>query len=329
MKSFSYMDIAMAKNINLTELAKRAGVSLTTASRAFNNHPYVAENIRQKVFQVATEMNYCPKITAKRKRLGVIVSGLGQTQVNFYQSAMLFEISRQCGALGIGIEIFTTKDLDLVDENFLRAVLVFQESFSADLSKIKNAKIVGINTNIPNAPCIFSDDEQGIKVVMDYLKSKGIKQPGLLLPHKSATGHVADRENYFKKYAIENNYSSDDDFIIYAKNGLENELKKIIYEKKVDALFIGGEDMALQVNCLLYQMGIKVPEDISIFSFDSSEISKYMTPPYSSISQNFEELVSQALSLVGNIFDGKEYSLDYRRKVPFIFNERESIKSNI
>ena len=103
MLEYKFMD----KKINLTELAKKAGVSLTTASRAFNNHPYVNESIRQKIFNVAAEMNYSPKVTAKRKRLGVLVSGLGQTQVNFYQSAMLFEIAKQCGQLGIGIEIFT------------------------------------------------------------------------------------------------------------------------------------------------------------------------------------------------------------------------------
>ena len=325
MLEYKFMD----KKINLTELAKKAGVSLTTASRAFNNHPYVNESIRQKIFNVAAEMNYSPKVTAKRKRLGVLVSGLGQTQVNFYQSAMLFEIAKQCGQLGIGIEIFTRNDLDLVDENFLRVVLVFQDSFKSDLSKIKNAKIVGINTHIPNSPCVFSDDENGIKVVMEYFRDKGIKQPGLLLPHQATTGHVIERENYFKKYAQGNNLLYDDEFIIYAHNGLENELKKIICDKKVDALFIGGEDMALQVNCLLYKMGIKVPEDISIFSFDSSEISQYMTPPYSSISQNYEVLVSEALTLVTNILDGKENPANYQKKIPFLFNERQSIKCKI
>ena len=68
MLEYKFMD----KKINLTELAKKAGVSLTTASRAFNNHPYVNESIRQKIFNVAAEMNYSPKVTAKRKRLGVL-----------------------------------------------------------------------------------------------------------------------------------------------------------------------------------------------------------------------------------------------------------------
>ena len=79
----------MNKHGNLTKLAQLAGVSLTTASRALNNHPYVSEEIRKRVFETASRLNYLPRRAARKKKVGIVISNPGNARINFYQGAML------------------------------------------------------------------------------------------------------------------------------------------------------------------------------------------------------------------------------------------------
>lgn len=318
----------MSEHCNLTELAKRAGVSLTTVSRALNHHPYVAEEVRQKIFSLAAGMNYFPKAAARKKRLGVIVSDLGRVKFNFYQSAMLSEIARQCGLRGIGIEIFSGNDQELVDENFLRVVIVFQESTQLGLQKIRNASFIGINTDLPGSPCVFSDEEQGMEKVMAYFKGCGIERPALLLPHPAASGHIDRRLELFRENAEKYRFADAYDMVFYTENSPAQGLQTFISEKKADALFIAGEDMAPEVNCQLYRMGVKIPEELSVISFESSGMSEFMTPPHTTIAQDFEKLVSEALDLAENIFAGRSNLPGFRKSIPFKFYERASVKEN-
>ena len=318
----------MSEHCNLAELARRAGVSLTTVSRALNHHPYVAEEVRQKIFAIAAGMNYFPKAAARKKRLGVIVSDLGRVKFNFYQSAMLSEISRQCGLRGIGIEIFSGNDLELVDENFLRAVIVFQESTRLELQKIRNASFIGINTDLPGSPCVFSNEEQGMEKVMAYFRSCGVKRPALLLPHPAGSGHIGRRLELFRANAEKYRFPNADDMVFYTENSQEKGLQTFLREKNADALFIAGEDMAPEVNCLLYRMGVRIPEDLSVISFESSGMSEFMTPPHTTIAQDFEQLVSEALDLAENIFAGRSNLSGFRKSIPFKFYERASVKAN-
>ena len=328
MKNFSYhAETIMSQHCNLTELARRAGVSLTTASRALNNHPYVADEVRQKVFAAAAGMNYFPKSAARKKRLGIIISDLGRVKFNFYQSSMLFEIARQCSVRGIGIEMFSGGDLELVDENFLRAVIVFQESELLELQKIRNANFIGINTALPDSPGIFSDEVQGMEEVMSYLRRCGMRSVALLLPHRTAAGHIGMRAELFRQSAAGNGLAGTEDLILYMDEDIEKQLKDLVAEKKAEALFIAGEDMACEVNCLLYRLGVKIPDDLSVVSFESSGMSEFMTPPHTTVAQNFEKLVSAALDLAENIFEGKTDSRGFRKYIPFIFHERASVKT--
>ena len=318
----------MSEHCNLAELARRAGVSLTTVSRALNHHPYVAEEVRQKIFAIAAGMNYFPKAAARKKRLGVIVSDLGRVKFNFYQSAMLSEISRQCGLRGIGIEIFSGNDLELVDENFLRAVIVFQESTRLELQKIRNASFIGINTDLPGSPCVFSNEEQGMEKVMAYFRSCGVKRPALLLPHPAGSGHIGRRLELFRANAEKYRFPNADDMVFYTENSQGKGLQTFLREKNADALFIAGEDMAPEVNCLLYRMGVRIPEDLSVISFESFGMSEFMTPPHTTIAQDFEQLVSEALDLAENIFAGRSNLAGFRKSIPFKFYERASVKAN-
>lgn len=316
----------MNKHGNLTKLAELAGVSLTTASRALNNHPYVSEEIRKRVFETASQMNYFPPAAARKKRLGIVVSNPGNVRVNFYQSEMLSELARQSGERDISLEIISTADLELIEQNFLRAVIVFQETAVLDLKRCPNAAFIGINTALPGFPGIFSDDGKAIEEAVDYFYRNGIRMPALVLPQNKKTGHIAFRRQKFTACCRQHGHPDPEPCVICLDEEPEHHLSRLRLEKKIDALLIPGEDMAPRVNFMIKSLDLRVPEDLSIITWESAGISEFMFPPHTTFAQNYAELVRCALDRAEPVLQGKKLSREPGEVIPYIFNERKSVK---
>lgn len=62
-----------SKKYNITAIAKLAGVSPATVSRALNNHPYVTKEVHDKVFDAVHRLGYQPRMPSDRKRLAIII----------------------------------------------------------------------------------------------------------------------------------------------------------------------------------------------------------------------------------------------------------------
>jgi len=79
---------------NIKEIAKLAGVSPSTVSRVFNKKPYVKEDIRRKVLEIARRVNYFPKQTARKINLGILVEGVEEINIGGYESMILTTIAK-------------------------------------------------------------------------------------------------------------------------------------------------------------------------------------------------------------------------------------------
>lgn len=320
------------KRASITELARLADVSVTTASRALNNHPYVKKEIYERVLNAAHQLNYTPRKTVDKKRIGIIISNLEDTAFSAYRNNVLFQLSRHCGLNDISMEIISTKDLYLLEEHFLKAAILFQPSALDICSAQKmHTQLIGINAFHKKFAGVSSDDCQGIELAIDHLRARGHRNIGLILPFMPLAGNAHSigqrRQTFLAKMLPELPHAEDLIAYLYQDHSPVETVIKLIRNHAPDSLIIGGEDMLLPVNYALSLIGVRIPHDLSVISYENIKTSEYMAPPHTTIAQNFDRLAQEAIAMAIEIMEGKKIPASTNILIKNFLIERESVKS--
>lgn len=313
----------MVKKHNLNDIAKLAGVSVATVYRGLSRRGYVSDEVRQKILKAASQLGYTPRAAVNKKRIGVVISQYENNNCNFYRDTVLAEISRQCSELDIGLEIVFPRNIEALEENFIREALVFQQQDPETFKKVPNVNLVGINSPLKNIPNVSTDNRWCIETGVDYLVQHGCRRIMLVVPDISCHSG-AERIEFFRE-CMEKRDLVFDILDLRRCTSVAESLKKAVREDKTDALFIGGEDMASMISWELNRLGIRIPDDLSILSFEAPGSSCYMIPAHTTVQQDFPRLVSTALDWLMKISDGQTLPANHRVFLPGFFNERESV----
>ena len=103
------------KNVTIKDVAKAAGVSYSTVSRALSDSPEISEETRGRILEICKEMHYTPNTVARSmvmkstKLLGLILTGIN----NPFMSELSYHIDRQARARGYNIILCnSSRDID-------------------------------------------------------------------------------------------------------------------------------------------------------------------------------------------------------------------------
>lgn len=327
MKQFSLRFNKM-KRASITELAKLAKVSETTVSRAFNKHPYIKKEVYERIMRVAREINYIPRSSDTKKRIGIIVNSFESNRLNAYSSNMLLHLSLHCGLNNCSMEIILAKDLHLIEENFLKAIITFQliHEASEEFKKFRHAQFISVNSIIEGFPCISSDDFQGMELAVNHMATHGHKKIALILPNNTNAGSIKERKEGFCNAIQKCGFSYSPEMIGYLNNNPIEMTAKLVLTQKPDALIIAGEDMIHPVNYALNLLKINMPENLSVISYETAAVSEYMVPAHTTIAQNFDELAGNAVRLACEVLDGNYIDSSLRISIKNSLIQRDSVK---
>jgi LacI family transcriptional regulator len=315
----------------IKDIARVAGVSVTTVSRALNGYSDVNEKTRQKIIAVAKELNYSPNTLArslvmnKSKTIGIIVSGINRESL---KGNFTFEVLS-------GVNEFTAKtdyDLILFSTNSTKQ----REKTYSQLCRerrVDGAIIQGIRTDDPylkevvesDIPCVLID----IPIASDTV---GYVTTDNVLGAKRAVEHLIDLGH--ENIAMINGY----EFAFVSKSRLEGYLEALktaslpikeewivngqFEEKKAEnltlsllqqypeitAIFCASDIMALGAINAAKKLGLKVPEDLSVVGYDDIILAAYLTPSLTTIAQDKFQMGYQAAELLINMLEGKTES---------------------
>lgn len=315
----------MKKN-GLSEVAQAAGVSIATVCRALNGDGYVSAEVRSKVLKAASRLGYVPRAASRKPRFGVVISQYEYNLCNFYRDTMLAEISRQCSELDIGLEMVFPRNVTALEDNFIRVALVFQQQTPELRKRAPNVNFVSLNSALEGVPDIRTDNRWCMETGVNYLLRHGCRRIMLVIPGDQPSGLA--KKKLFREIMEHTDVAgtSYDVLHLYECPSIREALKKAVFEERTDALFIGGEDMAARITWELFQLGVKIPEDLSLLSFEAPGSSCYMTPAHTTVQQDFPRLVSTALDWAMRISAGEIIPAERRLLVPGFFNERESVR---
>ena len=334
--------------MNIKDIARLAGVGVSTVSRVINEHPDVKDETREKILKIIKESNYIPNNSARilkknnTNNIGVLVKGV----VNPFFSEMIKIIGNRINEAGYTMilqqnDYATEDDVDnliaFVKEKRLQGIIclggnflnINDESFQfLDIPVV----LTSVNTLSKESKSKFSsigiDNVLAAKASIQYLIDKGHRNIGILLGEKNDVGISGLRLEGYKKALEENNipYSEENVFIgDYDYSGAYRVTKEIINNRKdITAIFSISDIMAVGAAKSVIDQGLQVGEDISIMGFDGMDISKYYNPGITTVKQPKKNMANNSIDLLLALLAKKEEHKHIIFETKII--ERESCK---
>jgi len=315
----------MKNKVTINDIAKLAGVSKTTVSMVFNNKDQnISKETREKILQIAKELNYIPNsiarslVTNKSYSIGVILPDI----TNPFFSEIVRAIEDEANRLGYNIVVCNTDNDVKKEEQYVRMLIsklidgiIFIASGHSkktlDLIKHKNIPFVLVDRSIKAYEehyGVFCKNKEGVIKGSEYLYSLGtrkivfVRGPEYL---DTAYQRFVGYKYIMKQLGLFSNQ-------LVFKGDFTLEGGKIVTEqiittlKDFDAIFFSNDIMAIGGIKVLLRKGYKIPDDVSVVGFDNVKYAEFIEPELTTIAQPIYEMGSTACKLLVNILNGVE-----------------------
>jgi LacI family transcriptional regulator len=316
---------------SIKDIAKRAGVSVSTVSRALNNYPDVNPQTREKIIQLARELNYFANAAAKslvQKRSYTIGVFFGDQMNSGFDHPFFLEVisavREVAGNAGYDLLIFTNSNKNratyttLCRERGVDGVFLILtgegKKKNEQLVELQESGIpcVAIDLPLEGERCSYveSNNYLGAKKAVNYLLGLGHKKIAFI--GGDEIGKLSfDRLYGYKAGLSEGGIEIDSDLVNlgYFSEEKTKEATKTVLNKHKDitAFFVASDSMALVVIETLTEKGYRVPEDISVMGFDDIKEASQHRPALTTVRQSKYEMGSEAIHLLMKIIDEATY----------------------
>jgi LacI family transcriptional regulator len=309
--------------MNIRDIAKLAGVTHTTVSKILNNKGNISEKTKKKVLAIIKKNNFYPSEAARRTSLGRggEIAFVSSKYASPFISMVLEGIENSSYGMGKYEKMLSTYSTrgsnEIKDETFMKiaagkladAVIVLALKPNADAMKeFKKAGIpvILLESRMKGANSITVDNVSGAYDAVSYLTGTGRKHIAII---RGETGNEEvgpvphDREKGYKKAlfdaGLEFDRSLQEEVMDYTfEEGsacLDNLLAK---NRKIDSIFCAAGDMCgLGVMQRALELGIKIPQDISIIGFDDIPAAALVKPGLATVKQPVYEMGKRAFSM--------------------------------
>lgn len=304
--------------VTLKDVAKVAGVSYATVSRALSGSPEIGESTRKRVIKICEEMGYTPNSVARSmvmKRTNII--GLIVTSIdNPFMSEMTAHLEIYARRCGYNLMVCNSSyDLELEKEVFallmgrkvdgIIMIPIGTESYDALKTLTSQVPTVFIGENMIELPenYVSVDNTSGMQQATEYLYSLGHRRILYLGARDNSKTHELRVEGYYnacKKLGIEptvlRNKSS------RSSSQVGYELAKAHFEKPFSetAILCAADTLAIGVIQAAYEKGILIPQDLSLMGFDNISFSALPPISLTTVNQPKLELAVSALDMLLN-----------------------------
>ncbi|TVY06750.1 LacI family DNA-binding transcriptional regulator [Paenibacillus cremeus] len=294
-------------SVTIKDIAKLAGVSHTTVSRALNDSPLINPETKERIKAIADSLNYAPNYSARSLVLdrsynfGLFFSTLHKgTSAGFLYEAIKGVndvIKDQFNLIVRGIDDY--KSFHNVNRKSFDGLIVMSQSAS-DQPFIEYAAQIDIPLVVLNRPLdsvkvmnLVPDDQSGAFRVVEHLISRGHRDIAII-EGKAGFKSTEARRDGFREAMSRYEVPVRDEWIVRGNYDLESGHAGMIVlldlPERPTAVFCSNDDMALGAIKAVTERGLRVPEDISVVGFDDHLFSSFMTPALTTVRRPIEEI---------------------------------------
>jgi LacI family transcriptional regulator len=277
---------------NIKDIAKQAGVSISTVSYALNGSPKVTDETSARIIAIAKELQYVPNAAArnlKKQETKVIGAFLTDFSGSFY-GELLQGMKMGVNQSGYDLVVCSGKQSHrLLPQRMIDGAIVLDEMFSSEeLLKYADLghKLVVMDRDLdhPNINQVLLDNKAGATLAIEYLIEMGHRKLYVV------TGPKGSFDSRQRLQAIKQTINRHRDIQYIEIEGDFNKSAGALAGLRIAqeysgpaAVFCLNDEMAIGMYDYLVTTDIRIGKDIHLIGFDNIEVSQYMQPRLATI----------------------------------------------
>ena len=308
----------MASPATIKDVARAAGVSVATVSRALNGADNVLPDTRQRILDMARELRYSPSgaarslITRKTDTVGALLPDL---HGEFF-SELIRGIDQAARARGLHLLLSSSHDDAHEAAAALRAMngrvdglLVMSphaddDFLSQNLPPGLPAVLLNSGVRSPTQPVFAVDNFGGARAMTEHLVGIGRRRIAFL-GGPAANFEARERERGYRAGLVPGTapWLLEGDFSEGGGQRAGAALLALPAAERPDAVFAANDIMAIGLLGALLAGGVRVPEDIALAGFDDIPVARYVSPALTTMHVPIADLGEQALDALADALE--------------------------
>jgi LacI family transcriptional regulator len=311
--------------VTLADVAKRAGVSVATASKALNQRAQVAPQTRRRVLAAAEELAFQPNalarglISGQTRTVGILTDELGGR----FAIPVLLGVENALGNQQMWVLLCDSRGDAIRRQHYIGTLIARQVDGLIVLGETNDIR-PSLTADIP-VPVVYvygeSDDPADLSVIADDRQGGSIAAEHLVTQGRRTIAHITGEHSY--RAARERCQGLQD--VLEAAGlplasaplfgdwtqrwGRHAARTLLAARPDVDAIFCGSDQIATGVADALHDLGRRIPDDIALVGYDNWEVfASDCRPPLTTVDVNLQALGATAVSYLFAALDGDKSS---------------------
>lgn len=304
----------------MTEVARAAGVSQKTVSRVVNGEPHVSPEVRDRVLRAVKELDYRPNNAARAlllgryRRIGVVSLG----SALYGPSALLVALERAMQRAGYSFAVAGTLEgqsvsvaVEALLEQGVDGIVLSEPidegtplRIGADVPVVSLGE--GLEVTGGTSAVVGADGVAAARIATEHLLSLGHRTvwhiPGPQNWWAARDRLRGWREALAAAGAPEPPLPLEGDWSPASGYAAGRQLAEL---SDVTAVFAANDDMALGALRAFAEAGLSVPADVSVVGYDDIPAAAYLSPPLTTVRQNFPAVADRAVDVLVALIEGR------------------------
>ena len=314
--------------VTIQDVAKAAGVSVSTVSRVLNAKVDVASDTQDRILAIIEELGYTSNLAARSMRsrrnnlIGLVVPDIGFP----YSIEITKGINRAIAETNFDLLIYTTGDVhknnaasheqhyvSLLNNSIIDGVIIVA-SAAADF--ITDAPIVSVDPHVinPNYPSVQGTNYQGAVSAMNYLLNLGHRRIGFVCG-RPEIGSAVRRLKGYKDTLLNAGIEIDDALIVpgdfSTAIGHKCALQLLALDNPPTAIFAANDQSAIGVYQAADVLGLHIPDDLSVIGFDNIPEAQYLG--LTTVSQSLDEMGYIAIQMLIKLINAEPINVQVHK----------------
>ena len=307
----------------IKDVARVAGITVTTVSRVLNNRGYISDITRKKVYDAMEELNYKPNEIARalfRKKSNIIGLIIPNVSHPFFAELTNY-IEYYAHKKGYKILLCNSYQDSVKEKDYIEMLRrhqvdgIIMGSHTLETAEYMNTDlpIVAIDRNISdNIPFITSDNYHGGVLATNLLIDKGCRK----LAHISGPLEINTPANKrYQAFVDVTNEKNIDNVIIQGKLDTFEGYKKLVYKlfkehPNIDGVFASSDIIAASIINIADNLGKKITKDLKIVGYDDISIASLIVPSLTTIKQPIDAMAKLAIEVLINQMEKKPINIE-------------------
>jgi DNA-binding LacI/PurR family transcriptional regulator len=324
------------EKVDMSFIAEKAGVSRSTVSRVLNSPLKVKEQTRVRVQSILAENNYVYSHSAadfSRKKTSMFALIIPTVQNSIYAhfiEGIHDAIKSSRYDLAIGYTDYNLEEeveyLKVFRERRMAGIIILgvkdkTKDLIYSIISQDEMEIISSWEYSPEFPisCVGFDNYEASKKMMNYLISLGHKKIGLITGPMDAARRVIRRHQGYVDSLEKAGIAYNPDYVIHTHpsltDGREAAFRLMRLDDPPTAIFAASDSLAIGVLKAIRDLGLSVPEDVSVAGFDNIDLASYCYPALTTVMVPAYEMGQKAAQqLISQVEDPKcelrKYCLD-------------------